>query len=65
MAKVLKSRAVTPQYMPQNQLSIEGFESPFERSLDPNNRWIQLSNLIPWEIIVKVLTSLSDKKKKR
>ena len=61
MAKVLKSRAVTPQYMPQNQLSIEGFESPFERSLDPNNRWIQLSNLIPWDEICNIYLNQNKK----
>jgi hypothetical protein len=54
MAKTSKSRAVIPKYMPQNQLSILGFETPFEKSLDPTNRWIRLSNLIPWDEICNI-----------
>lgn len=33
----------------QNQLTIEGFESPFERTMDKNNRWVKLSACIPWD----------------
>jgi hypothetical protein len=25
----------------QTQLTLEGFETPFERSMDKNNRWIK------------------------
>lgn len=32
-----------------NQLSLEGFESFFERELDKNNRWVKLSHIIPWD----------------
>lgn len=32
----------------QNQLTIEGFESPFERCMDKNNRWVKLSACMPW-----------------
>lgn len=31
-----------------NQLMFDGFETEFEKWLDPNNRWIILSRLIPW-----------------
>jgi IS5 family transposase len=30
------------------QLAIEEFYLPFWGKLDPNNRWVVLSNLIPW-----------------
>ena len=33
----------------QKQLSFENFYLPFGGSLNPRNRWIQLSKLIPWE----------------
>ena len=33
----------------QTQLTLEGFETPFERSMDKNNRWIKLSACIPWD----------------
>lgn len=35
----------------QNQLSLAGFESPFETCLDKNNRWIKLSQVIPWDTL--------------
>jgi hypothetical protein len=33
----------------QTQLTLEGFETPFERSMDKNNHWIKLSACIPWD----------------
>jgi len=30
---------------------IPGFEHPFERELNPDNRWVVLANLIPWDEI--------------
>jgi len=39
--------------MPSPQMKIEDFILPFGGSLNPNNRWIKLSQLIPWEEIEK------------
>ena len=36
-------------YTPQKQERLPGFETPFEQSLDPNNRWIKLGKVIPWD----------------
>lgn len=44
--------AGSKKYISQNQLVLEGFETPFEQKLTKNNRWIRLSNLIPWDDIV-------------
>ncbi|MBF0272241.1 MAG: transposase, partial [Magnetococcales bacterium] len=33
----------------KKQPSLPGFESPFERNLDPNNRWVKLAEVVPWE----------------
>ena len=41
-------------YTPQNQLSLEFFEHPFETELDKNNRWVRLAGLIPWDSIASV-----------
>ena len=49
-----KRRAHTPKYVSPNQLTIDGFETPFERSLDPENRWVVLSKLLPWDEICNV-----------
>mgnify|MGYP006145277933 FL=1 len=32
-----------------NQLMFKGFETEFERWLEPDNRWVLLSRIIPWE----------------
>lgn len=37
------------RYNSQKQLSIAEFFTPFEANLDPNNRWVVLSNNIPWD----------------
>ncbi len=42
------------KYTPQNQLSIELFQHPFERELDKENRWIKLAAVIPWDELATV-----------
>ena len=32
----------------EKQLSLPGFETPFEQSLDSSNRWVKLAAVIPW-----------------
>ncbi len=49
-----KNRASRNQYLSQNQLTLEGFESPFEKKLNPENRWVKLSNALPWDDLVSV-----------
>lgn len=54
-AKPVKRRkklAATPEYVSQNQLTLPGFETPFEKELDGKNRWVQLAAAIPWDKIV-------------
>jgi transposase, IS5 family len=54
-AKAIKSKrkpASRSQYVSPNQLILSGFETPFEQQLTTNNRWVKLSNLIPWDRIV-------------
>jgi IS5 family transposase len=38
-------------YTSQNQLSL--FQTPFDQQLDPHNRWVKLSNSLPWDGLVK------------
>ena len=37
------------RYQSQNQLSIKEFEMPFEAELNPTNRWVVMSQTIPWD----------------
>lgn len=53
MKRPAKKRASLREYKPQNQLAFDGFESPFG-ALDPTNRWVKLSDLIPWDALVNL-----------
>jgi IS5 family transposase len=46
-----KRRALTPEYVSPNQLTLEGFETPFSTKLNQDNRWVVLAHLIPWDEI--------------
>lgn len=43
-------------YISANQLEIEEFKSDFKLSLDPKNRWIKLSSIMPWDEMVRAYT---------
>lgn len=49
-----KKRAPIPQYVSQNQLSLEGFETPFSQKLYKGGRWVVLADKIPWDEICNV-----------
>ena len=42
------------KYTPANQLTLECFITPFENVLSPDNRWIKLSKVIPWDNLAGV-----------
>lgn len=42
------------KYTSQHQLSL--FRTPFDQQLDPLNRWVQLSNSLPWDELVAIYT---------
>ena len=56
MAKALKKRASKLSYQSTGQLYLEGFETPFSQKLSASNRWVQLSDQLPWDSIVNVYT---------
>ena len=35
----------------ERQLPLENFYHPFGGELDPENRWVKISKLIPWDVI--------------
>ena len=49
MSTSQKKHAPRLAYVSQNQLTIAGFETPFSKSLDKNNRWVRLADRIPWD----------------
>jgi len=44
-----KNRAPMIRYHSQKQLSLAEFDWPFQTALDENNRWVKLSECIPWD----------------
>lgn len=42
------------QYTSQYQTKIKEFSGLYQLNLNPNNRWIQLSYLLPWDKMVKI-----------
>ena len=50
--KVLKKPASTPRYVSPNQLTLAGFETPFDQKLSQGNRWVKMAHAIPWDSIV-------------
>ena len=43
MKNTRKMYALTPKYQSPNQIILTGFETPFEKMLNPKNRWIRNS----------------------
>ena len=54
MGNTAKNLAPKPIYVSPKQLVLDGFESPFHKNLNPNNRWVKLRNLIPWDDLVSI-----------
>lgn len=42
------------RYESQKQLTLESFETPFEMTLDPSNRWVRYARGLPWDDLAKV-----------
>ena len=47
-----KKLAERPSYTSPNQLTLAGFETPFVQQLNKDNRWVKMSQAIPWDKIV-------------
>lgn len=41
------------EYISEKQISIEEFKIPFESSLLPDNRWVKLAQVVPWDKFAK------------
>lgn len=54
MLKRKKTHAPKTPYISPRQLTLNGFETPFENQLSVSNRWVVLSKLIPWDEICNV-----------
>tara|TARA_R110002033_G_scaffold169709_1_gene210845 strand:+ start:132 stop:1796 length:1665 start_codon:yes stop_codon:yes gene_type:complete len=41
-------------YTPASQLTLTGFEHPLERALNPENRWVKMAKVIPWDELAAI-----------
>ena len=46
------------EYISEKQISIEEFETPFESSLLPDNRWVKLAQVVPWDKFATIYMSV-------
>ena len=54
METTRRKLAPNPVYTSPDQLVLPGFESPFEKNLNPKNRWVVLAHLVPWDEVCSV-----------
>lgn len=46
----------------ESERSLSLFKTPFEQSLSPDNRWVKMASVIPWDEMTKVFfDSLSER----
>jgi transposase, IS5 family len=50
---VAKTRAPMIHYQSPKQLTLVQFDVPFLSKLDEHNRWVKLSECIPWDVLTK------------
>jgi hypothetical protein len=55
--KSVRRLAPSKKYVSPNQLILQGFETPFEHQVTTENRWVQLSRLLPLDNIVSLYDS--------
>ena len=46
------------RYISERQLSIEEFKTPFQAKLSAENRWVKLSQVVPWDEFASVYLSM-------
>ncbi|HHH52636.1 MAG TPA: IS5 family transposase [Bacteroidetes bacterium] len=49
----------------RNQIEIFDFDHPFEGQLEPDNRWVKLAKILPWEEMIKIYGKSLSKNKGR
>lgn len=45
------------KYTPASERSLSLFHTPFEKELDPDNRWVKMATLVPWDDMAKIFFS--------
>jgi IS5 family transposase len=45
------------KYTPSSERSLALFRTPFEQKLSPDNRWVKMAELVPWDEMAQVFFS--------
>lgn len=48
------------RYISEKQLTIEEFKTPFQKKLSADNRWVKLSQAVPWDEFASAYMSMMD-----
>lgn len=48
------------RYISEKQLTIEEFKTPFQQKLSADNRWVKLSQVVPWDEFASAYMSMMD-----
>lgn len=53
---ILRKKACTSmiKYTPAKERTLQLFRTPFENTLNPDNRWVRMASLVPWDDLAKV-----------
>ena len=49
-----KLALVMIRYTPASERTLSLFRTPYEQSLDPDNRWVRMAAVVPWDDMAKV-----------
>lgn len=62
LAKIL---ALMIRYTPASQRSLSLFKTPFENHLAPDNRWVKMAEIVPWDDFANVIQKRMSKQRGR
>jgi len=49
------------RYISEKQLTIGEFKTPFQTKLSPENRWVKLSQVVPWDEFASAYMGMMNK----
>ena len=56
----VQKACIMVRYISEKQLTIEEFKTPFQQKLSADNRWVKLSQVVPWDEFASAYMSMMD-----
>ena len=54
----VQKACIMVRYISEKQLTIEEFKTPFQQKLSADNRWVKLSQVVPWDEFASAYMSM-------